>query len=82
MCGGDQVNPFADHVTNCFRYNPNDDTWAISVDLNHKHFKSGYTSHSTLGLVICGEKDDASTADKCETTLDGNVMQVGTEPGS
>ena len=73
---------FADHVTNCFRYNPNDDTWAKSVDLNYRHFKSGYTSHSTLGLVICGDKKKDEKAEKCETTLDGNVMQVATEPSS
>ena len=73
---------FADHVTNCFRYNPNDDTWAKSVDLNYRHYKSGYTSHSTLGLVICGDEKKDENAEKCETTLDGNVMQVATEPSS
>ena len=73
---------FADHVTNCFRYNPNDDTWAKSVDLNYRHYKSGYTSHSTLGLVICGDEKKDENAEKCETTLDGNVMQVATKASS
>ena len=51
-----------------------------SVDLKYGHYKSGYTSHSTLGLVICGQESGNTDEEKCETTLDGNVMQVATEP--
>ena len=76
ICGGNTQSK-----KNCFRYIPNNDTWAKSVDLKYGHYKSGYTSHSTLGLVICGQESGNTDEEKCETTLDGNVMQVATEPG-
>ena len=71
MCGGAQTNG----NKNCIRYNPSNDTWVKSGDLKYDHYKSGFTRHSTLGLVICGNDRNAGSK-KCETTLDGNVMQV------
>ena len=73
VCGGN-----SEKKKNCFRYNPNDDTWVKSVDLKYGHYKSGYTSHSMLGLVICGQGSGNTDTEKCETTLDGSVMQVAT----
>ena len=49
------------------------------MDLKYGHYKSGYTSHSTLGLVICGQEDGNTDTEKCETTLDGNVMEVASK---
>ena len=75
VCGGNN-----EKKKNCFRYNPNDDTWVKSVDLKNGHYKSGYTSHSTLGLVICGQgTENRQWTEKCETTLDGIVMQVSSK---
>ena len=74
ICGGAQQN----NNKNCLRYNPSDDSWVKSGDLKYEHYKSGYTSHSTLGLVICGQERNTESQ-KCETTLDGNVMQGATK---
>ena len=71
ICGGAQRN----NNKNCLRYNPSDDSWVKSGDLKYEHYRSGYTSHSTLGLVMCGQERNFD-AEKCETTLDGSVMQA------
>ena len=74
ICGGAQQT----NNKNCLRYNPSDDSWVKSGDLKYEHYKSGYTSHSTLGLVICGQERNTDSQ-KCETTLDGNVIQGATK---
>ena len=57
-----------------------------SVDTITLHEKAAYTSHSTLGLIICGQETKSGLSKiwslKCETTLDGIVMQVSTKQGA
>ena len=59
----------------CYRYQPINDTWAVSGTLAYSHKHPGFTYHKELGLVISGDSDGNGT-NKVEHTLDGQTIQV------
>ena len=58
----------------CYRYQPANDTWAVSGTLAYLHQFASFTYHKELGLVISGGKGNGSH--KVEHTLNGYTIQV------
>ena len=62
-------------MLDCYRYLPANDMWEVSGTLAHSHYRSGYTYHNELGLVISGDYN-GNGRNKVEYTQDGQTIQV------
>ena len=72
ICGGNTVDGAG---IECYRYQPANNTWAVSGTMAYSHDESAFTYHEQLGLVISGANRGTGTT-KVEHTLNGKTIQV------
>ena len=75
MCGGRETQQ--EHIQECYRYLPANDTWVVLGTMAHLHSSSGFAYHNEFGLVISGHTRAAGgNRTSVENVFDNQTIQV------